>query len=592
LGSSVGAPSRFRDAGIGRIVYDCAVSQPPVVDGPARTDRRLPEVDAALARLAARKDDWVRVGLAARIEYLRRSIAGILTVAGEWVDEACRHRGIDPDSPLAGEEWLSGPMATVQGLHQLMRSLKAGGHPEPPAINPGPNGQPIVKVFPTNLIDRFLYYNIASEVWIEPGRPPSQGRIYREKEAGLFSPGKVALVLGAGNISSIPPLDVAYKLFVEDQIAVLKMNPVNAYLGPYLERAFESLIEDGFLAVVYGGREAGEYLCRHPKVDTIHLTGSDRTHDAIVWGADPEEQARRKAENRPVIDKPISSELGCVSPVMIVPGRWSNAEMRFQARQIAAMVAHNVSFDCNSGKALILAQGWSQRETFIDHVKAALAAVPTRKAYYPGAHERYEEYRRRYPQAIPLAEAGADAIPWTLIPDVPAAKGEYALTYEAFCPVLAEVTLAGSEPAEFIDRAVDFVNDEVWGNLSCNLFVDPRTQRAQRNAVERAIERLRYGTVAVNTWAAVSYCFPGASWGAYPGNTLEDIQSGIGVVHNALLLDHPQKTVTRSPFRIWPKPVWFADHRTLKTLGRQLTHFEATRSPRWLAAVTLSGIAG
>jgi hypothetical protein len=277
---------------------------------------------------------------------------------------------------------------------------------------------------------------------------------------------------------------------------------------------------------------------------------------------------------------------------MIVPGRWSNAELTFQARQVAAMVAHNVSFDCNSGKALILAEGWPQREAFLDRLKAVLAAIPARKAYYPGAHQRYEEFRRRYPQAMPLVEAGPEAIPWTLIPNVPAAKGEYALTYEAFCPVLAEVTLDASDADDYLDRVVEFVNEEVWGNLSCNLFVDPRTQRDEHHAVESAIERLRYGTVAVNTWAGVSYGLTATTWGAYPGNTLEDIQSGIGVVHNAFLFDHPQKTVARSPFRVWPKPVWFADHRTSRALGRQLTHFEGTRSPRWLAAVALSGIAG
>ena len=142
-------------AGPDRIDYD--VSKPTVADEPARSDRGLPAVDAALARLAARKDDWVRVGLAARIEYLRRGIAGVLAVADEWVDDACRHRGFDLDSPLAGEEWLSGPMVTVQGLRQLMLALRAGGRPELPAIRTGPDGQSIVKVFPTNLVDRFLY---------------------------------------------------------------------------------------------------------------------------------------------------------------------------------------------------------------------------------------------------------------------------------------------------------------------------------------------------------------------------------------------------------------------------------------------------
>ena len=63
-------------------------------------------------------------------------------------------------------------------------------------------------------------------------------------------------------------------------------------------------------------------------------------------------------------------------------------------------------------------------------------------------------------------------------------------------------------------------------------------------------------------------------WGAYPGNTLQDIQSGMGMVHNTLLLDGVQKSVLRAPFRIWPKPLWFADHRRSRQAAMRLTELE------------------
>ncbi|MCK8322737.1 hypothetical protein LXA12_17585, partial [Erwinia amylovora] len=65
--------------------------------------------------------------------------------------------------------------------------------------------------------------------------------------------GQVSLVLGAGNVSSIGPKDAFYKLFVENQTVVLKMNPVNEYLGPHFEKALAPLVERGFLRIVYGG---------------------------------------------------------------------------------------------------------------------------------------------------------------------------------------------------------------------------------------------------------------------------------------------------------------------------------------------------
>ena len=40
----------------------------------------------------------------------------------------------------------------------------------------------------------------------------------------------------------------------------------------------------GVLRLVYGGIDVGKYVCSHNGIDAIHLTGSDKTYDAIVWG--------------------------------------------------------------------------------------------------------------------------------------------------------------------------------------------------------------------------------------------------------------------------------------------------------------------
>ncbi len=183
-------------------------------------------------------------------------------------------------------------------------------------------------------------------------------------------------------------------------------------------------------------------------------------------------------------------------------------------------------------------------------------------------------------------------VPWTLIPDVPPRAGEYALENEAFCGVLAVVDLDAADAPAFLERSVRFVNESVWGTLSCTLLVDPATGRAHRDEVERAVARLRYGNVCVNVWAGVSFALGVTTWGAYPGHTPEAIGSGRGVVHNSYLLDHPEKSVLRAPFRIWPKPVWFADHRRLLALGRQMTRLEAHRSLGALGRVAWTGLWG
>jgi len=536
----------------------------------------LAEIDARLELLAKKKDEWVAVPLPRRVELLRQCMKALLPIAEDWVSDGCRAKGIAEGSPLMGEEWVAGPWQTMRNLRLFAEALEAGGQPRPPEVKTRPDGQVVVRVFPATLQDKVMFTGYSGEVWIKKGEQPTQGATYR---APAPAHGKVGLVLGAGNVSSIGPMDVLYKLFVDNEVVVLKTNPVNAWVGPHLERALAPLIAAGYLTIVHGGGDVGAHLANHPLVDTLHVTGSDKTYDAIVWGGDPLERERRKAEDEPVNRRPFTAELGCVTPVLVVPGPWSAADMRFQARQVAGMVAQNASFNCNAAKVLIVARGWLQRETFLKMVDEELAKTAPRKAYYPGAADRYEGFLRHYPKAKALGAAGEGVVPWTVIPDVPPTRGEYALTNEAFCGVIAEVTLDATTATEFLEKAVPFANDSCWGTLSCVVLVHPATEEEHGAAVDRAIAELRYGGVGINCWAAMVYGLVSTTWGAFPGHTPRDIQSGTGVVHNSSLLDHPEKSIARAPFRIWPTPAWFADHKNLARLGRELVKMEA--APSW-----------
>ena len=200
-------------------------------------------LDPVVARVASHKDAWTRTGITARISHLQQCLQGVLDVADEWVRAGCLAKGIDPASPLAGEEWFSGPMVTVRHLRLMTNTLRANGQPRPLRLLQRADGQWVAHVFPPSLLKRIVYSNMRVEVWIEPGMPPSQGRVYREKSDGAARPGRVCLVLGAGNQSSIGPLDVVYKLFAEDEVVILKLNPVNEYLAPLFRKAFHSLID-------------------------------------------------------------------------------------------------------------------------------------------------------------------------------------------------------------------------------------------------------------------------------------------------------------------------------------------------------------
>jgi len=119
------------------------------------------------------------------------------------------------------------------------------------------------------------------------------------------------------------------------------------------------------------------------------------------------------------------------------------------------------------------------------------------------------------------------------------------------------------------------------------LYVPPASERDKTlsAAVDRAVRELRYGTVAINHWSAAAYVMTTSPWGGYPSSTLADVQSGMGWVHNSLLLERVVKTVQRGALRAFPTPVYFPGHRSLRELGRALLDFEAAPSALGFAKV-------
>jgi aldehyde dehydrogenase (NAD(P)+) len=126
----------------------------------------------------------------------------------------------------------------------------------------------------------------------------------RENMVGFYRredpDGELALVLGAGNVSAIVPLDILDRMINCGEVVVCKMNPVNDYLGPIFEDILAPLVRDGYLAFVYGAGDVGEYLTRHDAVQAIHITGSAHARPDRVrpGGGRPAAQGGRRPGRR------------------------------------------------------------------------------------------------------------------------------------------------------------------------------------------------------------------------------------------------------------------------------------------------------
>ncbi len=575
-------------------------SQTKVLTPPDSSQAKL---DEAIAHLREAAWKFATLPIEKRITLANTMQQGCLKISEAMVEAGCKAKGIAPDSNLAAEEWSTGPWGVVRQLRLIRESLenlaKTGNTPIG-KVKRRASGNLAVQVYPCNAIDGMLFKDVIVDVHMQTG--VTESRIESER-ASFYKPanksqnhqGKVILVLGAGNIAAIGMMDVISKMFNEGKVCILKMNPVNAYLGPFIEEAFKAAIDQHFLAVVYGGAEVGRHLVYHPKIDEVHLTGSDRTYNNIVWGNNGVEADERRAQNLPLLRKPITAELGNVSPIIVVPGPYTDKEIRFQAEQIASAFTMNASFLCCAAKVLVLPKNWDGTAKFMKALQEVCAEIPPRSAYYPGAEDRWQAISNNHASATHIGKPQSGELAWSFITDLnPDDSNEVLFKEEPFCSVIASVQVGNVNPVDFLQAATEFANNRLWGTLNATLIVHPKTLKETNNhaAFERAIDQLKYGAITVNTFIGILFLAGSAPWGAYPGSTPNDIQSGNGFVHNTSMLEGIEKVVMRAPLNAFPKPAWFNSHKNAKTVTKRLLAMEENASWAKVPSIVFAAMQG
>lgn len=552
--------------------------------------------DADLAALDAAKHDWARTPVADRIALLQAVKDALMPVAEGWATTAARKKQIPAGSALVGEEWISGPYALMTGCNGLMETLSKM---EGKAFLKGlptrelPNGQTAVRVVPHSIWDRLLISGVTADVWMQKGVTPAN---LKNNAASAYDiapdarVGKVALVLGAGNIAAISPLDAFQKLFLENQVVLLKMNPVNDYLTEFLQAALKPLIDVDALRIHRGDGASGAYLTEHPLVEEIHITGARATHNAIVWGTGKEGAANRAA-GTPKNPRPMTSELGAVCPTIVVPGPWSKADIRFQAEHIATMKLHNSGFNCVAVQSLILPEGWSKTDALMAEVSNVMARFGQREAYYPGAEDRQSAFADHTENADKIAR-GAVAPP-CVVADMAHGDTEWLAANEVFAPAMGVKHFPGDDPEAYLKEAIAWANDTLYGTLGGNILIHPSTiHQIGRKRFDEILTEFRYGTIAINAWTGVGFLLGAVPWGGFAGATLKDVQSGVGTVHNTFMLENTERSVVEAPWSpfprnllsgrmtLLPRPPWFISNRRQHHVGKLLTKFQ--HKPGWL----------
>ena len=525
------------------------------------------DIDRFISTLRTKSKEFNSISNVQLASMLEETISNIKEVSYFWATICSDNKGTTK-TPAEGEEWLGGPFASVLATQYYIKSLINDDDLVEGNFN---NSENSYKVFPNNFIERITFPFINAKVYFNKSMSFEDINKFRGFSKRYDIEPSITLVLGAGNFSSIPYLDVLYHLITRRSVILLKLNPVNEYLKPVFEKVFKNFIERGYIIVTNGNINESKYMATHPGINHIHLTGSDKTYEDIVYGRELTGNERSIKTLSKINPKPITSELGNVTPIIIHPGKWSTSDIKYQARKIVTGKLNNNGFNCIAAQVVVLPDGWGHTETLIKYVKYYMNKSKDRKAYYPDSIERLTklEKDKSYERVNSLSCTTPH-----LTREIKA-YNKYELD-EVWSSTIYFRKIAYSNAEDYVKNSIDYCNNELWGNLGVSVIIKNHNNKFNKHITNSYIENLKYGTIAINEWAAIGYIIPQLPWGGFPGNKDNDIQSGQSVVHNSMLFESPLKGIVETKFRISRliDPPWFITNRKSRRLFMNLTYFQ------------------
>jgi len=517
----------------------------------ARSPRERAGLAEATARsVAAATDAWAET--AAAIKSLSRTAA----TAGIGGNAESVPSGGVPGS--LAEELATGPLVTLRLLKLTASALRAVDRDGLPWSGPLRIVHPTtvdvrtsrveVPVLPApGLFDGTIFGGFSAAVRCgNPGGLDRFRAVWREEVATRPAVGGVAVVLGAGNVTGLAAADAICQVFEHGRAALVKLHPLHEPLAATLSRAFAPLVESGMIAFIVGGADVAARAIGCPSATHVHFTGGTAAYEAITASC----------------SKPVTCELGSVTPWIVVPGEYTPREIAFQADAVAGSIINNGSFNCIATKLVVTNRSWRQRGAFLDRIRSRLAEAPPRPAWFPGAAAGWERLAGR-----PVPADGT--LPWLFRTGLDREAERHWLDREWFLPACAEIAVEGDSMEEFCVNAAE-LSGSLPGSLAASVTMPGRGDPRDLRRAEALVEHLAFGVVAVNCWSAVAYAMAGVPWGGFPGATRAKPKSGIGFVHDPLLLPLVHNSIVRGPLVSRLLPPFLPWHPRAAPLAREV----------------------
>ncbi len=470
---------------------------------------------------------WAKTTVAERLALINQVRANLANYAEElgMTDSGMKNKLLEADCYSTGEGMMATavPIAlTLNACKFLYESLDKGEMPQPIKMKEVITDLYMALVFPISAIDVAMAGKQKGCIFIE-GEPKQVNPL--DKPAGIIA------VSGAGNYSS--SIEMVMAMFFDNKAVIHKPHRNNAETDKVWEKVFRPLVDAKALA--FCDIDESRPLMALDGLDAIYFTGSTDIAHII-----------RSEANAPLV-----SECGGNNPCIIVPSEreWTKEEMRNQAVKIVSAAKLNGGAVCGRPQTIVICKNWKQREEFISAIRQAISTdTYACCSYYPKTDERRQEFMDAYPDAevFTFDDKEFPASKFALIRDLKG--GDHAVINEAFCQILGEVALDTEPTVEaFLDKAVEFVNNELLGSLAAMIVVDNETHKAKHKIIKQVVLDLHYGGVAVNTVPPNIWLNPYITWGGY-GESEDNVVSGVGNFGNCLNYNNVVKSVLIDDF--------------------------------------------
>lgn len=413
------------------------------------------------------------------------------------------------------------PMAgTLMGIQHLYESLVKGKMPQALQTEKVDDNLYEIQVFPIHSKDKLSAAKQTGFIHVE-GEPKQINPM--DKPAGVIA------ISGAGNYSS--SIEMAMALFLENKVTLHKPHQLNEATDTVWEKIFRPLIDIN--AVAFCSADQGREMSELEGLHAIYFTGSTNVAQAI------QKQA----------SAPLVSECGGNNPCIIVPGKWTDKDLKRQAIQLASVGKLNGGAVCGRPQTIITSKNWEQREQFLEELRKAIAKETFAcGSHYPGVDKTKETFLEHQPTAeILKPENGKHKkSDFVLIPNI--SEEDFAVTNEAFCQIYSEISLdVSTDTEDFLTKATNFCNDKLLGSLGCMILIDNDTMKKNEVRLNQTIRELNYGGIAVNDVPPNIWLNAYLTWGGC-GETTDNFVSGVGNFGNALNFENVKKSVIKNDF--------------------------------------------